>query len=136
MALRSAKSWRIPMVKKSAACVVAILGLLGCGDQNPVAPSITLEVYVVSGFQDELVDIAIDGTRVFSGTVGAQPLSGPVAALYTSQERGAHRLDVNVGAQEATSELVLTAPTYVLIERDEQTEKLRLTVTQERPLWI
>ena len=124
------------MVRASAAAVIAILSLLGCGGENPVAPGVALEIYVVAGFHDVPVDIGIDGTRLYSGTVGAQqPLSGPAATLYTSQERGAHRIEVRAGDQEETPEFVLMAPTYVVIERDEQTGALRVTVTQERPLW-
>ena len=47
-----------------AAAVIAILVFLGCSDRNPV-------------------DIAIDGARLYAGTVGALPLSGPAAALNT-----------------------------------------------------
>lgn len=124
------------MAAKSAAAMITVLGFLGCSDQNPVTPTVALEIYVVSGFQDQRVEIAIDGVRLYAGTVGAQPLSGPAVALYASRDLGAHRLDVNVGEQQATSDFVLATLTYVLIERDEQTKEIRVTVTARRPLWV
>jgi len=124
------------MARKSMAVMMAILGLPGCADQSPISPSVSLDVYVVAGLEHELVDITIDGIEIYAGTIGAQPLSGPAVALFTSQDRGAHRLHVRVGELEATADLFLTAPSYALIERDVQTQVLRVTVTRDPPLWI
>ena len=122
------------MRRHIVATAIVVIGLLGCGDQSPLAPDVPLEIYLLSDFHHEPVDLAVDGKRLYAGTVGAVPFSGPAVTVYASEEPGMHGLEVRVAAQHSTAELVLTAPTYVLIDLGEQNE-LHITVTQEQPFW-
>ncbi|HZM14624.1 MAG TPA: hypothetical protein VFE28_01375 [Candidatus Krumholzibacteria bacterium] len=132
------------MGRHRVATAIVLWGLLGCREQSPLAPDVEhspfaadvpLEIYLLDDFRHEPVDVAVDGKQLYTGTVGAVPFSGPAVTINAIEKPGRHRLEVRVAEQHSTSELVLAAPTYVIITLGEQ-NLLRITVTREQPFWM
>lgn len=114
-----------------------LVGVLACGDPaGPAASRIPLTVYVTESFQEDHVDIALDGTTVFAATVTTESFCSPAASVYIAGPRGMHRLDMRIENQTVSAEFVLDRPTYVILSRDGLVGELRVRVTHERPLWL
>lgn len=138
------------MLARALRILIALSALLlahGCGFLDPDSCScspayeIDLAVHLGSWFQDDLVEVAIDGKTVFDQRVTTLDVLSLAKIIELKYQPGLHHLEVTVnGLAQETTTFYLDRPLYALVSYFEEPlpdrpAGVHITVTATPPVY-